>query len=906
MFSVEPYQRWIQSPGQSEQPLSEKEWTTIRVARHKALRELLAPLKEKVKDAVGDFYAHLTQIDQAFIELLRARQASFDLHRHHSTLFDELRVPDHLATPTGQALLREYVDLVNSNTGSRCGVAGIVGALGALKSDLEHYMEQERMTRALAAEQARQQLVQLIRNPNPLLALESLVDTDRASAGAVFSELRGGLEMLSVILSESRAGDSDEQRLEECLTRVQSAFNSLLRVTKGCESLSEAVLSEQLVLAGLGELVKKLYPELPRPAFSYPSTEVSKLHGLSSDERQAYLVVLRHLDVIRTSQAEQDDFRQIAVQERDWLLKDMISRLGVGGANDCIREQVEKIHKDDRALVESIGTLIVDANKRLEEELERIQAEAKIEEGIARYLASQRFDGHDLNELVGLFTADSDLHQCFAKVLQGDEFRKGGSLDELRDYLNTLSAVLRDARTLSPVLIESILLLPATEFASRSGLDAFSKHLKALSNAPETLRAREFEALVEMTASILEANFPYGNHVSDQYRVAARVVIFGLAPQLKDRELDRPVRDGTSIANLVSRSTRTPLSFAIVNDTIQTHLLPHIIVCKNQSELNPVKRRYQLLRTPDERLAPIVAHLEYIARRPVSTKRKGPSSQAAATRQGQPSHAKTKSSGTATKQAPLDPREKELKQLLAMKSVLERQLPYLEEKCKQIATRCDALASLSDPAQQLQPLVERLSSLSSRLSSSLRNNLSYVEQASYRDEFDKYCFSRLRDQMGFTPFGLPSRIAKALARKITFSELRELVLVCALERYPGIQAIFNEAKCTRAELSAIGKDLLSHVFGNSRQATAQLRAAIATCLDTNSAKGPDRLAILSQGFELIQHPERLAEIQVALKECHRTAQQQLADVGSAIVRVSGQTSNVQDESQGQGGEYGNA
>jgi hypothetical protein len=713
--------------------------------------------------------------------------------------------------------------------------------------------------------------------------------------------------MLIAAFDESRVGDAPEQRLQECLIRVQNAFYSIRRAIKGSESEADGVSSERLVLADLNEVVKRLYPSLPRPAFDHPNAQVSRLPNLSSDERQAYLVVMRHIDVSVTNQAEYEEFRQTAIQERDWLLKDLISRLGVGGANDLIREQLKQLNQEERALGESIASLIAEANARLQEDRSRIQIEAEVEQDIAHYLASQRFDPQDLRQLIDSFTADSDLQLCFAKVLRGDVFKKGGSLNDLRQYLVALSEVLRDARSLSPILIESILLAPPDQLATRAGLDTLGTELKALGDAPGNLRARELEALVGIIAHILEANFPYGQHVSDQYRVAARVVVFGLAPQIKDRELDRPVRDCVSMANLVSRSTGVQLSFAIVNDTIQTHLLPHLVVCKNQSESNPVKRRYQLLRSPDERLASVVAHLEYIARRPVSAKKKSASSQATTSKQALTSSVKTKVTNPALKRPPVDPLGKERTELVAKQNLLTRQLGFLEEKSRQLAERTCALASVSNLAQPLQLAVDRLGVLSTRLSSSVHNNLSYLEQGSYMGKFDRYCFSRLREKVGFSRIMPPARVAKALSKKTSLSEIRKLVFACALERYPDMPTIFNEIQCARAELLAVEKELLSSSFWISRKATAKLATAIATYLGTNSAltsstAHPDCLAILCRGFKWIENLESRVELQAALEECQQTIQQQLVDVAAAIERVSGQLAKSQDKDREQGGD----
>lgn len=870
-----PYENWIQSSEQPAHDHTAHDWAATRAVRHRELKELLAPFKEPLKEAVAEFSQYLNRIDQALAEFLKAEEASIAFHRRHTTLFNELRLPAELATPMAQALLSEYAALAVCPSHPKLSVAEAIAALEILKADIQPQIESERMRRALEVVHARQRLLVLLNDAGPLNAIASLVDTQATSANTLFLELQDRLRALAAIVSPSNTQELPAEQLQHCLDRLQESFELLIRMTTSYHSPGADVVCDQLVMANLREVVQNLYPKLRPPAFTYANANVSQLPMLARDEKQAYLVVTRHLDVCSTAVEAHPEFARIAAQERDELLEDLIRRCEVAGATDLIMPHAAHMAEDCQQLKTSLRDLILRVNARIEEDLVRIQCETELDEELARYLARQSFCAGDLREVLALFINNSDLRQSFVQMLRAHDSMPSREYNQLHEYLITFAGMLSVARKVSPLLLEAILRSPEKELETKEGVERRQQELQALKENPEKLRAQELSWLVSLTASLLESNFSAPNHVAEQYRIAAEIVVFGLAPQMKNAQLERPVRDCGSVVGLVSRNSGSPRSVAIINQTIQSHLIPHLLVCKNESESNPVKRRYQLQRALPENLMPVMGYLEHIAKRPVVVRKKAVTSPSTAAQGVALNDTKTAKRELEVNRTQADIQEQERQQQYVQIAALRRLLSVVEEKYDEIVNQARVTLGHTETARQLQVPLGRVEILATRLSSSLHNGLSFREQSSYSDELDSFCFARLREMVGLRRLGMISRGNRVKAKRISAIGIKEVIVDGIAQKYPDTLLFLEDGRKVIATLRETDRQLSNNAVQSVAEASTKARVAIAACIGGASLSDPERAVMLNHYCRVVSNPALLENVRCALKELRHSVRRKL-------------------------------
>jgi len=402
-------------------------------------------------------------VDNGLTAFLQAEQMALELSMRHSALFRDFQIPVQLTSPNARTLLREYVDLARSSTSVNPTAEEIVSAVGILRSDTEPRFQAEKMSRLLAAHKAKEELLEVLADRTPLESLLSLLDVNSALARRIFAGLGINFRQLAGLLTSSPIGETSHADVLKCVRELEQSFHALRAATDAYRFQDLPMSSDQLSLAELPKLARSL--SLPPPPEPFDALH-SDLHALTRDEKQAYLVVTRHLDVLSSDEEKNAGFIEVAIQERDQLLDDLIRRLEISGAGSVIATQALRFTDQRPGLSNSLNSLIVEANDRLEEELVRIQCEAQVNDEIARYLARQRFASHDLRDILEILASNPDLQKCFATILRDYNSMPSGVVDELRVYLKELDDTLSLARNISPILFDLVLNSPGQQLAS--------------------------------------------------------------------------------------------------------------------------------------------------------------------------------------------------------------------------------------------------------------------------------------------------------------------------------------------------------------------------------------------------------------------------------------------------------
>jgi hypothetical protein len=230
---------------------------------------------------------------------------------------------------------------------------------------------------------------------------------------------------------------------------------------------------------------------------------------------------------------------------------------------------------------------------------------------------------------------------------------------------------------------------------------------------------------------------------------------------------------------------------------------------------------------------------------------------------------------------------------------------FLAECQKELSASIVLASGHTDVAQQLQGLLDKLSPLSARLSSSLRNGLGFQEQTNYKSDFEKSCFSKLRQRVGFNPLGLNTKSQKVRAKRMNLHDVTEHVVDCILQTAPGALGVLEVGKRAFGTLREVEAQLSAPTVSFLHESFATIRTRIATCLAAISRSESERATALASCIGMVSNPEPFVAVQRALQELGDELQKKTIDaVGSdAILRAS--TESAHHQSQHQGVAHGN-
>lgn len=826
-------------------------------SQYASLRVLLAPYKNAVREALSECHSYLESIDQALSEFLQARQSVFQLTSDYSLLFEQLRIPSQLATPASHALLREYANVVIGRV-TNDSVTDVIIALETLhrlKADWAPFMQREVNQHTHGIAQSLDRLLRLLNNTQPLMRVEDLLDTSGKPVGGVFNDLRTQLKILKDTVSVLQKGELFSPRLRDTLLAVQENYVTLRGATSAYNSPDGIVSSEQLPLRGLKDIIRELRKNLPPPPSKADSSQSTDTGVLSSDEKQTFLIVTRHLDTLCSNASSDAEFIQTAQAERDQLLVDLIRVYDIDVARTKIMQMARRHQHEHPQLVSSLNTIITEAKASIEDELLSIVSEKALSEVIAGYLARQRYPTQHLKGVVELFEEHREAQPFCAQILEKYGSLPTSSPAELGQYLSCLTRVRVSAQELSPILHESFHTAPNQELATVEGVVRFEQALERMKSNPEQLRAQEVVSLVALAASTFEAINKASSLPTAQYGYAAEILVRGFLLESSKKTERGPTRDCAEIMTRVNRGSSTRRTVADIHATIESLLVPGLLECKNRTESSPEKRRYQLAMEPRREFSAILTYARDLASRSAARTTSVPEANRSVTSQEQP-----------TSQIPLSessegppvvantdnaqPERNGREEKTATSERLRHLDTLVDGLVKQLEPQIARISAHSEVAESTSHDLQKVGALVSRLRSSLHAGMGAAEASTYKNTFELESFKKLRRKVNSDGSGNRTK-KRASVTKITDQQIEGFVLDSIVSIAPQRGELVTHSAELFSTLKNLEKELSSRVFAeNGQSSSAEALQAARVCLPASAAPPSERIRSLSQYCKL--------------------------------------------------------
>jgi hypothetical protein len=872
------YTKWIESSPQTELP-PESNWLALNHNRRVLLKDLLAPYKEAVCEAAINLRLHLEKIDQALSTFMQLRQHAVDLITDYSGVFTQLRLPPQLQTATAQMLLDEYAQLVIDSEAPKANdqVAGAVRALNELAADLEQPMQVELASRARLADHALQEVLSLINDTHTLANLRQLLDTDSKSVGTVFTELLTALEKLGVTLQTSQLNEPLIERTIDCLSEIQGTFTKLSNAIAGYNSPNGEITSAQLRIRDLKGVVKQLSQQLPPASFQQDTQRANHLSTLTSAEKRATLIVLRHLDTLTETPDVIDDSIRNAQIERDQLILEMLRLNDAQELYNHVIKQADCFAAQYPHLITSLESAINEAKSVVEDKMLSIVCEHSLDEDIASYIVRQQLPSETQGSVVAVLLENQELSSVCSRIIKRHHAIPIGSVDELRRYLDTLNDVLSNAKSLSPLVLESLLAEPNRELATQAGLTRSAAMLKSLKDNPAQLLAYEHAYLESKITTILETSFSelYKSH---EKRVeAARILFFNFVPESRDGTSASVVREGKTIISRYKRFIGSDLKADQLQNAISRLVNADILVLSNRNETDPGKRRYHISKQSTPALIELTTCLESMASRttPIN-KQTPPRTSPSATQQTRARAAQSApSKNTKSISSPLaHPTEDLVKIKIA---TFNRLLTFIDEKLAEFEEKIILAATSSPLAQQSQAKLSSISILSSRLLSSVAKESTIIGASKFREPFEFKCFKKLSERVGVRPIGTQARSRRPALKKITERAVQDLVVETLIETSEHGPLFVLSGRELFSFLEIIQKEIGSNYICKTGIDTGDCLEAIKRCMPLDSSD----TGKFAKYCELAANQSILENARDALKQLRDKAQISVTELSGA-------------------------